>query len=153
MNIISKLVGVSLVATGALGAGVAQARTDVQWSVQVGGPIGVAVGSQPYVTYARPVAVPVYVQPGYVQPGYGQAVYGQPVYVQAPYAQPVYGWRGRYDRVYYNPRWDRDGDGIPNRYDRHDNRRDFGRDRRDDRREDRRDDRWDDRADHHHGGR
>jgi hypothetical protein len=25
----------------------------------------------------------------------------------------------RYDRV-YNPRWDRDGDGIPNRYDRHD---------------------------------
>jgi hypothetical protein len=26
----------------------------------------------------------------------------------------------RYDRV-YNPRWDRDGDGIPNRYDRRDN--------------------------------
>ena len=36
----------------------------------------------------------------------------------------------RYDRV-YNPRWDRDGDGIPNRYDRHDDRvhqRDGGRD-------------------------
>ena len=32
----------------------------------------------------------------------------------------------RYDRV-YNPRWDRDGDGIPNRYDRRDDRR-FGRD-------------------------
>lgn len=29
----------------------------------------------------------------------------------------------RYDRV-YNPPWDRDGDGIPNRYDRHDGRRD-----------------------------
>jgi hypothetical protein len=28
----------------------------------------------------------------------------------------------RYDRV-YNPRWDVDGDGIPNRYDRFDNRR------------------------------
>ena len=28
----------------------------------------------------------------------------------------------RYDRV-YNPRWDRDGDGIPNRYDRYDNAR------------------------------
>ena len=27
----------------------------------------------------------------------------------------------RYDRV-YNPRWDRDGDGVPNRYDRYDNR-------------------------------
>ena len=32
----------------------------------------------------------------------------------------------RYDRL-YNPRWDRDGDGIPNRYDRRDDRRD-GRD-------------------------
>jgi hypothetical protein len=32
----------------------------------------------------------------------------------------------RYDRR-YNPRWDRDGDGIPNRYDRHDDRR-HGRD-------------------------
>ena len=31
----------------------------------------------------------------------------------------------RYDRV-YNPRWDRDGDGVPNRYDRHPNRRDNG---------------------------
>jgi hypothetical protein len=29
----------------------------------------------------------------------------------------------RYDRV-YNPRWDRDGDGIPNRYDRRDSRYD-----------------------------
>ncbi|MGZ5217495.1 MAG: hypothetical protein ACXWKD_15465 [Caldimonas sp.] len=28
----------------------------------------------------------------------------------------------RYDRV-YNPSWDRDGDGIPNRYDRHDDTR------------------------------
>jgi len=34
----------------------------------------------------------------------------------------------RYDRV-YNPRWDRDGDGIPNRYDRHDDTR-RGRDGR-----------------------
>ena len=28
----------------------------------------------------------------------------------------------RFDRV-YNPRWDRDGDGIPNRFDRHDHSR------------------------------
>ena len=28
----------------------------------------------------------------------------------------------RYDRL-YNPAWDRDGDGIPNRNDRYDNRR------------------------------
>ena len=32
----------------------------------------------------------------------------------------------RFDRV-YNPRWDRDGDGIPNRYDRHNVRRHRGR--------------------------
>ena len=32
----------------------------------------------------------------------------------------------RFDRV-YNPRWDRDGDGVPNRYDRYDNSRRDGR--------------------------
>ena len=66
---------------------------------------------------------------------------GQPAYggwVQpAPVVRPVWGYDrdhdgipNRYDRV-YNPRWDRDGDGIPNRYDRHDGRvyqRDGGRD-------------------------
>jgi hypothetical protein len=31
----------------------------------------------------------------------------------------------RHDRV-YNPRWDRDGDGVPNRYDRNPNRRHGG---------------------------
>jgi hypothetical protein len=63
-----------------------------------------------------------------------------PVYRTAPvtryygYHEPAYrqptrwdrdgdGIPNRYDRV-YNPRWDRDGDGIPNRYDRHDNARD-----------------------------
>ena len=47
MNIISKLVAVSLVASGALGAGGAQAHSDVQWSVQIGVPIGVVIGSPP----------------------------------------------------------------------------------------------------------
>ena len=32
----------------------------------------------------------------------------------------------RFDRV-YNPRWDRDGDGVPNRYDRNDHGRRDGR--------------------------
>ena len=169
MNIISKLVAVSMVASGALGAGGAQARSDVQWSVQIGGPIGVAIGSQPYVTYARPVAVPVYVQPGYAQPGYFQPGYVQPGYVQPgylqpEYAQPVYGWRSRYDHIHYSPRWDRDGDGTPKRYDRYDNRRydrhddwrDGGRDGsrdggRDGGRDDRRGDHGD-RGDHSHHG-
>jgi len=64
----------------------------------------------------------------------------------------------------YNPRWDRDGDGVPNRYDtRPDDprysrgwqeaRRDSrdGRDSRRDGHDDRRDDRHDDRRDGHRG--
>ena len=75
--------------------------------------------------------------PGYL-PAYGPAV---EVYRPAirPHVIPQRPTRwdrdgdgipNRYDRV-YNPRWDRDGDGIPNRYDRHDDRvhqRDGGRD-------------------------
>jgi hypothetical protein len=79
---------------GALGAGVAQAheRADVQWSVTVGTPL-----------YGQPV----YSAPVYTAPVYRPA----PVYV-AP--APVYGYHG-----YREPtRWDADGDGIPNRYDR-----------------------------------
>ena len=121
MNI-RKGVAVSLVATAALAAGLAQAHSDVQWSVQIGGPIGVAIASQPYVTYSQPV-VPVYGQPVYAQPVYAQPVYAQPVYAQPGYGHG-HGWRDRYDRVYYHPRWDRDGDGVPYRYDRHDDRRD-----------------------------
>jgi hypothetical protein len=123
------LAAVALTAT--LGAGLAQAhgRDNVQWSVTIGTPV-------------------------YSQPVYGQPVYGQPVYDTAPvFVEPSYGYsygRGyrqptrwdrdgdgipnRYDRV-YNPRWDRDGDGIPNRYDRHDNRshEGYGYDRYDNR--------------------
>ena len=109
------LAGVALIA--ALGAGMAQAngRDDVQWSVTIGTPIGTPV-------YTAPVPV------------YGQPVYTAPVYQAVP-AYPAHRYQGptrwdrdgdgvpnRYDRV-YNPRWDRDGDGIPNRYDRVDNRR------------------------------
>ena len=116
-----KLVVAALGLAGALCAGAAMAHgnDDVQWSVTIGSQVG----------------TPVYTQPA---PVYG---YGQPVVVA-----PSYGWRdhryhqptrwdrdgdgipNRYDRV-YNPRWDRDGDGVPNRYDRHDNSRQ-GRDGR-----------------------
>ena len=73
--------------------------------------------------------VPVY-RPGFVTPFYGQA-YGRH---ERSYREPTRwdrdgdGIPNRYDRV-YNPRWDRDGDGVPNRYDRHDNSRQ-GRDGR-----------------------
>ncbi|EHR73194.1 hypothetical protein BurJ1DRAFT_4402 [Burkholderiales bacterium JOSHI_001] len=99
MNI-RKIALLSLLATGALATGAAQARDDVQWSITFGNGAGVPV-----------VAAPVYSAP----------VYGAPVYVPAParviYPAPVVvhpGWRPA--------RWDVDGDGIPNRYDPVDNR-------------------------------
>ena len=69
-------------------------------------------------------AVPVY-RPGFVAPSYGydhrrdERSYREPT----RWDRDGDGIPNRYDRV-YNPRWDRDGDGIPNRYDRYDNSRD-----------------------------
>ena len=121
-----KTIVIGLALAGALSAGLAEARgrDDVQWSVTIGGPIGAAVYGQP--AYGQPV----YGQPAYGQPVYGQPVYGQPAPLhrgEHRYQQPTRwdrdgdGIPNRYDRV-YNPRWDRDGDGVPNRYDRRDNR-------------------------------
>lgn len=97
---------------GALLTGTAMARgnDDVQWSVTIGG------GSP---AYGRPA--PVYVQPAYpVYPAYNS--YSSPRhggYHQQPrrWDRDGDGIPNRYDRV-YNPAWDRDGDGIPNRRDR-----------------------------------
>ena len=145
MNRKTLIVG-ALALAGSLAAGVAQARGDVQWSVTIGGPIGVPVYSQPYPVYSQPYPVysqpypvysqpyPVYTQPApvYVRPA---PVYSQPapVYVRpvVQYQEPTRwdrdgdGIPNRHDRL-YNPRWDRDGDGVPNRqegyerYERHD---------------------------------
>lgn len=125
----------ALALAGTLAAGLAQARGgDVQWSVTIGTPIGVPVYTQP-VYQPAPVYVPA---PVVVRPA---PVYGVPVYRESRYYHGDHdGYRGyrdgrgyreptrwdrdgdgvpnRYDGV-YNPRWDRDGDGIPNRYDRH----------------------------------
>jgi hypothetical protein len=104
-------------------AGNAMARADVQWSVTIGTPAYPVYGPPP--VYVHPA--PVYMHP--VRPAY--PVYAPPIYVTpAPryvYRQPHWdrdrdGIPDRYDPV-YNPPWDRDGDGIPNRHDRWDNRR------------------------------
>ncbi len=98
---------------GALVTGMAQARSDVQWSLSIGIPVGVPIYSQPYPVYTP--AYPVHTRPA-------------PVYPQRQFRQPTRwdvdgdGVPNRYDRV-HNPRWDRDGDGVPNRYDRHDQAR------------------------------
>ncbi|MES2959999.1 MAG: hypothetical protein V4792_17555 [Pseudomonadota bacterium] len=113
MNRKTLIIG-ALAIAGALSAGIAQARSDVQWSVTIGAPIGVPIYSQPYPGYNQPY--PVYTQP---YPDYRPV----PIVRYRGYQSSAYGDRdhdgipNRYDRV-YNPRWDRDGDGIPNRYER-----------------------------------
>ena len=127
--IANKTVFAALALAGALTAGAAQARgnVDVQWGVNIAGPIGVSIYSQPQRVWVPPVVVvprQVVVQPAYGSyGGYGRG-YGD---------RDRDGIPNRYDRV-YNPRWDRDGDGIPNRYDHRDNR---GHDRPNDRDNDR----------------
>lgn len=99
----------ALVLAGALASGVAQARggDDVYWSVTIGAPVGVPVNRQPPPIYVRPAPVVVPVHP-YPRHGYVQPT---------RWDRDGDGIPNRYDRV-YNPRWDVDGDGIPNRYDR-----------------------------------
>jgi hypothetical protein len=108
----SKLIAVALALTGAVAAGAAHARDDVQWSVTIGTP----VYTQPAPVYVRPA--PVYVQPAPVVRYHDRYGYQQPT----RWDRDGDGLPNRYDRV-YNPRWDVDGDGVPNRYDRYNNLR------------------------------
>ena len=90
----------------------ARGRDDVQFSLTIG---------SPFVVQPAPVYAPAF------GPAYGPAIVGVPVprfhghhgYYQRPtrWDRDGDGIPNRFDRV-YNPRWDRDGDGIPNRYDR-----------------------------------
>jgi hypothetical protein len=111
----SKLLIAAAIALGAtLSAGAAQAsHDDVQWSVTIGSPVGVPVYNAP--VYSAPAVV--HTQPVYVHP--------QPRHVREHrgYRQPTRwdrdgdGIPNRYD-TRYTPRWDIDGDGIANRHDR-----------------------------------
>jgi hypothetical protein len=110
---IKSAVAAVLVIAGVMGAGVAQARPDVDWVLRIGLPLP---------------PLPVVVLPA--------PVMRAPVVVER---EPVYRddrreWRGErewrderewrehrhgHDRYYDRPaRWDVDGDGVPNRYDR-----------------------------------
>lgn len=92
---------------------------------------GAAAAREPEVRWSVTIGsqghAPVYVQP--------RSVYVQPVYPSRHYHsrhEPTRwdrdgdGIPNRRDRL-YNPAWDRDGDGVPNRYDRYDGRRGDGR--------------------------
>lgn len=106
----------ALALTGLLGAGVARAGhhgADVQWSVTVGTPYHVQPA--PIRVYPAPLYTPHHYRGGY--PYYG--AYGHHRHYREPtrWDRDGDGIPNRHDRV-YNPRWDVDGDGIPNRHDR-----------------------------------
>lgn len=104
MSMKTWIVGAGSVAAAlALFAAPAQARTDASIYLNFGGPAYVA--PQPYV-YAQPSYI-------YSQPSY---VYTQPSYV---YTQPGYVYYGQHQ--HRGVRRDRDGDGVPNRFDRRPN--------------------------------
>lgn len=113
----SKLIVGALALAATLCSGLAQARDlgDVQWSVSIGGPIGVQLYSQPYPAYSRPLPVVIQPYPAYRPRHEPVRAYQQPT----RWDRDGDGVPNRHDRV-YNPRWDRDGDGVPNRYDRND---------------------------------
>ena len=125
MNKTRLLATAALALTGVLGVGAAQANADVSWSVTIGShgpllPAPVLVRPAPVVVAPVPVWRPAPV----VVPA---PVYSQYDHRHHGYREPTRwdrdgdGIPNRYDRV-YNPSWDRDGDGVPNRYDRHDDR-------------------------------
>jgi hypothetical protein len=93
----NKLAIAAVALVGALGAGLAQARDDVRFSVTIGAPAPV------YATGPAYVAGPAY--------GYDTA----PVRRVTPWDRDGDGIPNRYDRV-YNPRSDRDGDGMRDRH-------------------------------------
>ena len=108
-------IAAALATAGALAAGAAQARNDVQWSVTIGTP----VYTQPVPVY-RPAPVVVTPAPVYVPapaPGYHGRPHHRGYGERTRWDADGDGIPNRRDRL-YNPRWDVDGDGVPNRHDR-----------------------------------
>ncbi|MFO1272854.1 MAG: hypothetical protein U1F50_14470 [Rubrivivax sp.] len=119
------VVAAMLVTAGALGAGAAQARPDVDLVVRIGVPLPLPPLPPLPGIVIRPAPAPVVVQaPVYSQPVYQPA----PVYVERDWRDrdDRREWRdhGRHDRDgdrewrHHPTRWDVDGDGVPNQHDR-----------------------------------
>jgi hypothetical protein len=108
------IAGIAL--SGALGGASAEARgrDDVQFSISVGNAGPALLIAEPPRYQVAPVLVR---DEGYFYgPRHGRA-YGHRYHPRPTrWDHDGDGVPNRYDRV-YNPRWDRDGDGIPNRYD------------------------------------
>ena len=100
----------ALAVASTLGAGAARAGhgPDVQWSVTIGTPMS----TRPAPVVAQPHAV-FRVGVPFHEPHRDQRFYREP----ARWDRDGDGIPNRHDRV-YNPRWDVDGDGIPSRHGR-----------------------------------
>ena len=128
----------ALAAAAVLAAGAAQAGSNVYWSIGVAAPgVGTVISNAP--SYYEPA--PVYAYPPQVVYAPQPRVYYPPQVVYEQRLVPIYyqgarhyhdrdrdGIPDRYDRYdnrasRHGPYGDRDHDGIPNRYDRQDNRR------------------------------
>jgi hypothetical protein len=123
----------ALVTTAALmTAGAAHAGSNVFWSIGISAPaIGTVISNtpvyypQPQVVYAPPPVVyapppVVYAPPPVIYRPAPRVVYQQPVVVSRPVPVVYGGWGYRQgDGRGYG---DRDHDGVPNRWDRYDNR-------------------------------
>ena len=96
------LAAVALAGTLATGAAQARGGNDVQWSISIASPIGIVLHGG-----NRPVVAPYFYAPRAVH------VAPRPIYYVQPAARHGHrrGWQPA-------TRWDRDGDGIPNRHDR-----------------------------------
>lgn len=113
------IAALGLAAAFGSGSATAGGRDDIRWSVTIGSNVGVPVYREPVRVYPAPVYVPP--APVY----YGGHGYRDPRPAPRPYyTQPTRwdrdgdGIPDRHDRR-YNPRWDRDGDGVPNWRDPH----------------------------------
>jgi len=115
MNRIVRIsIATGLVSLAALGATAASAQVWGSVSINLPGPVAVMPAPPVYVQSAPRHYTPAYGH-GYYRQDYGRQDYGRQDYGRRDYGRQDH--RGGYGAA----RWDRDGDGVPNRHDRRPN--------------------------------
>ena len=116
---------------GVLAAGAAQAGSNIQWSIGINAPpVATVISNGGYGYYAP---APVYAYPPEVVYSPAPRAYYPPEVVYSPAPRAYYPPQVVYERpvpIYYHGQRrmsDRDRDGIPDRYDRYDNRQGYDR--------------------------
>ena len=116
---------------GVLAAGAAQAGSNIQWSIGINAPpVATVISNGGYGYYAP---APVYAYPPEVVYSPAPRAYYPPEVVYSPAPRAYYPPQVVYERpvpIYFHGQRrmsDRDRDGIPDRYDRYDNRQGYDR--------------------------